>query len=44
MIMSLNRETEKEKTYLRLGEENTKNLGYSNNNYHKNYRTEEINQ
>jgi hypothetical protein len=44
MIMSLNRETEKEKTYLRPGEENTKNLGHSNSNYHKNHRTEETNQ
>jgi hypothetical protein len=43
MIMSLNREIEKEKTYLCLGEENTKNLSYSNSNYYKNYYIEEIN-
>ena len=32
------------KTYLRPDEENTKNLGHSNSNCHKNHRTEETNQ
>jgi hypothetical protein len=41
--MSLNKEIEEEKTYLYLDKENTKNLSYSNNNYYKNYYTEEIN-
>jgi hypothetical protein len=44
MIMSLNKEIEKEKTYLYPSKENTKNLSYSNSNYYKNYYTEEINQ